>query len=277
MNGSISRRSLLAGAGCAIAGTAAGQMLAAVAHAQDAPAAPGGAALCMTMQFTAGAKSRFEIDKYIKKHLPLLKEVYGDSVERIEVRTSKGSAQGVPPSILATSTLWIRDVPGFSQKLGANAERINKDLDSAARGNRLVQVDRIAWEAGDARSAVPSDCAVFSVFYPAVSRPTRAMPGAPAAGAAPPPSFDARFFVDTYLPRLYSLYGAGAVRRVEATQGQDQGGQAAAHLAAYHLMIRDRSDFDRRTSSVFSELTGDADQFTTIFPILADMRVNAIA
>lgn len=277
MKGSISRRSLLAGAGCAIAGTAASRMLAAVARAQDAPGAPGGTALCMTMQFTAGAKSRFEADKYIKKHLPLLKDVYGDSVERIEVRTSNASTQGIPPSILATSTLWIRDVPGFSQKLGANAERINKDLDSAARGNRLVQVDRITWETGDARSAVPQDCDVISVFYPAASRPRRAMPGAPAAGEVPPPSFDARFFVDTYLPRLYSLYGSGAVRRVEATQGQKQGDQVAAHLAAYHLMIRDRSDYDRKTGSVFSELNKDAGQLTTIFPVLADMRVSAIA
>src|SRR5690606_30559880 len=111
--------------------------------------------------------------------------------------------------------LWIRDVPGFSQKLGANAERINKDLDSAARGNRLVQVDRIAWETGDARSEVPQGCDVFSVFYPAASRPMRAMPGAPAAGAAPSPTFDSRYYVEAYLPRLYALYGAGAVRRVE--------------------------------------------------------------
>lgn len=252
-------------------------MLAAVAHAQDAPVGPGSTTLCMTMQFTAGAKSRFEADKYVRKHLPLLKDVYGDSVERIELRTSNGSAQGVPPSILATSTLWIRDVSGFSQKLAANAERFNKDLDSVARGNRLVQVDRIAWETGEARSDVPRDCDVFSVFYPAALRPMRAMPAVPAAGATPSPSFDSRYYVGTYLPSLYSLYGTGAVRRVEATQGQDQSGQAAAHLAAYHLMIRDRSEFDRRTGSVFSELNKDAGKFTTIFPVLADMRVTAIA
>ncbi len=279
MNGSITRRSLLSGAGYAVAGTVAGQMLTAVARAQDAAAPAGSSGLCMTMLFMAGARTKFETDKYIKKHLPLLKEVYGDSVERIELRTSAGSAQGVPSALLATSTLWIRDVAGFSQKLGANAERINKDLDGAAKGNRLVQVDRIALELGDARTDVAQNSHVFSMFYPAASRPMggRGGPGGPGGAAASEPTFDARYFVEVYLPKLYSLYGASAVRRVEATLGQDQGGQKAAHLGAYHLMIRDRSDYDRKSGSVFSEMTKDSGKFTTIFPMLADMRVNAIA
>ena len=287
MKGSIfSRRSLLASAGYAVAGTAAGQMLMSVARAQES--APASSGLCMTMMFMAGSRARFEADKYAQKHLPLLREVYGDSVERIELRTSTGSAMGVPSPILATSTLWIRDVPGFSQQLGANAERINKDLDGAARGNRMVQVDQIALEVGESRSEVTQNNQVFSLFYPAASAQARGgggrggpgggrSAGAPAEGEASTPTFDARYFVEAYLPKLYSLYGANAVRRIEATLGQPQGGQDPAHVGAYHLMIRDRGEYDRKMNSVFAEMQKDAGKFTTIFPILADMRVNAIA
>lgn len=274
MKGSISRRSLLAGAGYAVAGTAVGQMLMAAAHAEETPVAPPG--LCMTMLFMSGAKAKLDTDKYTKKHLPLLREVYGDSVARIELRTSTGSAMGVPSALLGTSTLWIQDVPAFSQKLGANAERINKDLDSVAKGNRLVQVDRIALELGDARSEVTQNDHVFSMFYPSAARPMRGGPP-PAGGAPAAPAFDAAHFVDAYLPKLYSLYGANAVRRLEATLGQDQGGQKATHVGAYHLMIRDRGDFDGKMNGVFSQMQKDAGKFTTIFPMLADMRVNAIA
>src|SRR5690606_1102889 len=114
MHVNLSRRRLLAGAGCAVAGTAAGQMLMAVAQAQESAPAQASSGLCMTMVFLNAAKAKFDQDKYIKKHLPLLRESYGDSVERIELRTSSGSAMGVPSAVMATSTLWIRDVQGFS-------------------------------------------------------------------------------------------------------------------------------------------------------------------
>lgn len=300
----FSRRSLLAGAGCAIAGSAAGQLLA-VAQAQEAAQArqgQAGAGVCMTMLFENGARAKFDTDKYVKRHLPMLRELYGDSVERIELRTAAGAAKSLPSSVLATATLWIRDVPGFSQQLGANADRINKDLDSVARGNRQAQVDRVVVEMGTPRADVPADSHVFSLFYPARSpvmagprggRPPGAGPGSAGAGAGPGPggagvaanpgagaasaSLDTQYFSTTFLPKLYSLYGADAIRRLEATVGVDQAGQKAAYLAAYHLLIRDRGAYDERQGAVFGEMQQDASQFTTIFPLFADMRVTAIA
>jgi hypothetical protein len=306
---------LLAGGGRIAVASAVGQMLAAVAHAQDAApaAAPAGPGLCMTMLFMQGQKARFDSAAYAKKHLPLLRQVYGDSVERFEMRTANASAQGMPSSILASATMWIRDVPGFSQKLGANAEQINKDLDSVSKGNRLVQVDRIVLQMGEARDSVPDNSNVFSLFYaasgggmggfgmggpgmggpgmggPGMGGPGRGggrgapggAPGGAAAGSSggtpAAPKFDPAFFVDVYLPKLYSLYGSDAVRRLEATLGVDQGGQKATHIGAYHLSIRDRKDYDRKQGSVFTELQKDSGQFTTIFPLFADMRVSAVA
>lgn len=296
MKGVVSRRSLLAGMSAAAVGTAAGQMLLAVARAQEAAPGAAPAGLCMTMLFMEGPNSKLDNSKYAKKHLPLLTRVYGDSVERIEFRTAAGMAMGVPSPIKASSTLWIRDVASFSQKLGANATQINEDLDGMSKGNRMVQVDRVALALGDARADVPQNSHVFSMFYPAASLggmrgPVRmgggpgmggpGGPGAPAAGsapAAPPaPTFDATYFTDVYLPKLFSLYGSAAVRRLEATVGMDQGGQPAAHKGAYHLLIRDRGAYDTAAQRAQGEILMDAGKFTTIFPIIADMRVTAIA
>lgn len=297
MKGVVSRRSLLAGMSAAAAGTAAGQMLLAVARAQEPAAGATPAGLCMTMLFMEGPGSKLDNSKYAKKHLPLLTRVYGDSVERIEFRTAAGMAMGVPSPIKASTTLWIRDVAAFSQKLGANATQINEDLDGMSKGNRMVQVDRVALSLGDARADVPQNSNVFSMFYPAASMgmrgpgrmgggpgmggPGMGGPGAPPAGAAPAappaPTFDATYFTDVYLPKLFSLYGAAAVRRLEATVGMDQGGQPAAHKGAYHLLIRDRGAYDTAAQRAQGEILMDAGKFTTIFPIIADMRVTAIA
>lgn len=323
MNVTVSRRSVLAGAGYAFAGTTAGQLIAA-AHAQEAAQGQVGS-ICLTMLFESGAKSRFESDKYVKRHLPLLKEVYGDSVERIEVRTANASTMGIPSAFLATSTLWIRDVPSFSQKLAANAEKVNKDLDSVAKGNRLVQPDRIVLAVGDARSEIPSGN-VFSLFYRSAAdmpgmpgmrvpgggrggpggRPpgggsrggppggggSAAAPAAPApdgAAAAPvaegaaatpatPAVFDNTYFTEVYLPKLYSLYGSGAVRRLEATIGVDQGAQKARQVAAYHIYIRDRGAYDGKSQSVITEMQKDSSRFLQGFvPVFADLRLTAVA
>lgn len=296
----ISRRQLLARTGGVLAGSAAAQMLAAVAMAQDA-ASPQSSGLSMTMLFMNDAKAKFDSGKYVSKHLPLLRSVYDDTVERIELRTAASSAMGMPPAMLATSTLWIRDVQAFSQKLAANAERINKDLDSIARGNRMVQVDRVALQMGEARSDVAANSSVFSMFYPATAPSfgpgaggrgrggPAAGPPAPAGGAeganegesggaARPsgPRFDPGYFVQTYMPNVYSLWGNDVLRRVEATLGMDQGGQKAAHLGAYHLMIRDRVAYDTKARTVFGELQKDSGKFTNVFPMLADLRVTAI-
>jgi hypothetical protein len=291
----MSRRSVLAGAGYAVAGTTAGQLLA-VAQAQEVAQVrqgQGGAGICLSMLFENAAKAKFETEKYVKNHLPLLREVYGDSVERIEVRTSNGSSMGVPSALLASTTLWISDVQGFSQKLGANAERINKDLDAVAKGNRLVQPDRIVFTTGDGRSDIPASSQIFSLYYRAFSGPMRGgrggrgpgpgpAPGAqPAPGADPAPtapSFDAAYFADVFLPKLYSLHGSSSARRLEGTTGMDQGAQKATQIAAYHIYIRDRSAYDQKSMSAFTEMQKDAEKFTQgLIPVFADMRLTAIA
>lgn len=244
-------------------------MLCAVAQARESGSSPS-AGVTMTMQFLSDAKAKFDAGKYAARHLPLLRSVYGEAVERIELRTPATSANGVPPSMLAAATMWIRDVPDFSQKLAANAERINKDLDSIARANRLVQVDRVAFEAGEARADLATDSIVLSMFYPA------AAPSFGRGNAGQGPRFDADHFLQVYMPHVCSLWGDEVLRRVEATVGLDQGGQKAAHLGAYHLMVRDRAAYDAKARSVLGELQKDSEKFTNVFPMLTDLRVTAI-
>jgi hypothetical protein len=188
MKAGISRRSLLAGAGCLAAGTTVGQMLAGLAHAQAA-----GPRLCMTMLFMAGKDAKFaskDVDKYTKRLMPMLKEAYGDSVQRIELRMASGSAMGVAPPILASQSMWINDVQSFSAKLQANFQKINGELDSIVKANRQVQIDRIALELGEPLEQVPDNAQIFSLFYPSQMTPGMGgfggMPGGGGRPSGPP-------------------------------------------------------------------------------------------
>lgn len=285
----LSRRSVLAGAGYVAAGSAVGPLLS-VARAQEAAQARVGqpGSICLSMVFDDGSKVKFDTGKYVKEHLPLLREVYGDSVERIEVlaapeRDPKALITMVPMFAgiavpRAATTLWIRDVAAFGQKLATNAQRINQHLEALSYGNRLVQTNRVVLELGDARSEIPVETPVVSNYYRqfvAYKRNREDVP-VPPAGSVPP--FDARLFAEGYLPRLFSLYGSDAVRRLEATVGMDQGGQKATQIAAYHLYVRDRSALDAQTANVYQQLKEETAQFNLNgVRLLSDVSVKGIA
>jgi hypothetical protein len=270
-------------------GSAVGQLLT-VARAQEAAQTQLGRAggICLSMVFEDGSKVKFDTERYVKNHLPLLREVYGDSVERIEVlaapeRDPKALIFSVPvfagiPAPRAATTLWIKDVSAFGQKLAANAERINKDLDAVSYGNRLVQPNRVVLELGDACSEITTDTPVSSNYYRqhVAYKGTNVTVPAPAPGSVPP--FDTRLFVEVYLPRIFSLYGPGAVRRLEATVGMDQGGQKAAQIAAFHLFIRDRSAFDKETPNVFLQVKEETARLNpSAVRLFSDMLVKGVA
>ncbi len=294
MEPNISRGSLLAGTGCAAAGSLVGQLLA-VAQAQEATQAKQGQSggICLSMVFEDGIKVKFDADNYVKSHLRLLHEVYGDSVERIEtcaaaVRegliTTVALNAGIPMP-RAVTTLWIRDVPTFSQKLGANADRINKELSAVSYGNRLVQPNRVVLELGEARSAITTDTEVFCMYFrqyvPLTGKADG--PGAKiirekAARAATAPPFDARLFSEVYVPKLFAAFPTFAVRRIEATVGMEQGGQKPAQFAAYHLFIRDRAAYDATWPNAFAQVKEEATQLQeNAVMIFSDMRVKGIA
>ncbi len=273
MKANISRRSVIAGAGYAAAASVAGQ-LRSVARAEEAVQARNSQAggICLSMLFEDGPKSTFDTDKYLRNHLPLLQEVYGDSIERIELRTMDGTDAPIRSSIVfaglpsprATATIWIRDVAAFSQRLSANADRINKDLDALAKANRVVQTDRMVQAFGKPRSAIVTDTLVTSVFFRKPKTATAA------------PVFDQKYFQESYLPALYTGLGPSAVHRIEATVGMGQGGQAPAVIGAFHVFVRDRDAFDL-ANMAFREVNKDVAKLTQNTTIMfVETRVKGI-
>jgi len=59
--------------------------------AVSADAAGSASAVCLSMLFPGG-KGKFDSDRYRDQHLPLIRGIYGDSVERIELRVAGGKA-----------------------------------------------------------------------------------------------------------------------------------------------------------------------------------------
>jgi hypothetical protein len=272
----MSRRSLLASTGSVAAGSMLGQMLPVARAGEVAQSQNQAGGICLSMIFENGKDVKFDAKKYVKNHLPLVRDVYGDSVERIELSTldiekddvrSLAAIAGGRFTVRASTTFWIRDVPAFGQKLATNAARINADLDSITKGgNRLLQFNRVVLALGDARSEIKADSEVLSTYY------------LPLKDASGDPVFDQRHFVETYLPALYSQMGPEAISRIEATMGLEQGGQKPAQVAAFHAYIRNRTILQARARNAPGELQKDADKIAqNAAPLFFSMRVTGVA
>ncbi len=259
MNDFITRRSLLAGIGA----TAAYGSLAHAGEAANPAAAPAAAApeMAFSMMYMAGPKTKFDLKKYESKHLPLLRQSYGDSVSRIEMRTANATARGVPSDIRVTTTLYIANLQEFAKLLGAAAPTVNTSIASISTGPVNTQVDRLLVAIGKPRSEVVEGHQVASTYY-------REQADA---------KFDTTYYTETYLPKLRSYYGDGAVRRIEVFLGVPQGAAKPAFVAATHLYIRDRDTYSSANGEGQKELMQiDNKYYPPTAQMWADSKVTAV-
>lgn len=282
MNGSMSRRSLLAGVGCAAAWGSMGARLLSVAHAEE----QGESAISLSLLYRNGPKAKFDSEAYAKGYLPLLKSVCGDSIERIELRTPhvfampgmpgaggggrqigsggthspEKAAQPMGPQspLLAAVSVWIRDVKAFGEKT-ATAAQLTEELKKITEIEPLVQFDKALEVLGDARDSIPVQDNVFSTYFPTKE------------GA----QFDPKYYGEKVIPLMIKLYGAKSIRRVEFSMGTEQGGAKPVVTAAAHFYIRDRAAWDAAGMQAYPQLMAEGPKYTTIMPFVADMQVAA--
>ena len=258
----VSRRDVLRGVGHAAAfGTLAAAL---PRHAWAAEVSE--SAICLSMLYPGG-KGKFDSDRYRDKHLPLIRGIYGDSVERIELRMAPPPAKraqsrfpGPPPAFLAAVNIWIGNLEEFGKHTAASGQQIQADLLKVSEIVPWVQYDQTLSLSGEARSAVPVGTEVATTYFPNKD------------GGR----WDARYFVEKYMPKAIDVYGKDALRRTEVAQGKaGQGGVKAALIGTSHLYIRDRAAFDAAGRKAGMQLFQETPNYTDITGQFAIMKVHA--
>jgi hypothetical protein len=278
MTSAFSRRSLIAGAGYAVAaGSVAGSLLSVARAAEE----QGESAICLSMVYQNDPKAKFDAKAFKNDHLPLLKSAYGSTLERVELRmpgkprgmgggsrasensnipSQAPTPMGPPPMVLAAVSLWISDLKGFGEKTIAAGDSIGKGLAAITEVQPTVQYDKVLVLLGENRSAVPDDASVFSTYFPAQQ------------GG----NFDAKYYGEKVIPLMVQLYGAKTIRRIEFSIGsKGQNGAPPRLLGAAHYYIRDRAAWDAAAMKAFQPLMAEGPKYTTVRPVVADMQVVA--
>jgi hypothetical protein len=262
----ISRRAALGGIGHtaalgAMAAALSTPLRAAQPAAAPAPAAPP-TTYCLSMIFRPAEGASFNADLFRDSHLPLLKRVYGNSIDRVELRVPMPVAEGAPgPQIIGTVNVWFRDVIEFSKRNTAGMQEITASMATVTAAPMIGQVDQVLSALGDDRLTVPVDSLCFSTFFPAKEGAT----------------IDARYFAETFFPKLAELYGTTAIRRIEVTSGAaGAAGGKPVVLNSAHIYIRDEAAYDAAAAKSGAELGAEMVKFTNIQPLSTLTRLHAV-
>jgi len=274
------RRTLLRGIGHA---AAFGSLAAALPEYAAAVEDKGDAGVCLSMFYPNSANAAFDTDAWSTRHLPLLRGICGDSVERIELRMfiplpppptaprispTPGMARSVPPRpqpaplplLRAAVNVWIYDVKSFAERTNKAATDIAADISTITTLKPTVQYDRVAALLGDARASIAVGTQVASNYY------VRRDGG----------RFDAAYYAEHIIPQMVKLYGEKAISRIEfctGVRGEQGGAPSLAGIAHYY--VRDLAAWSAVPPMALGPLLAEVPKFTDAKPVVSTMKVAA--
>ena len=124
----------------------------------------------------------------------------------------------------------------------------------------MGQIDQVLMTLGDERPGVPVDSLCLSNYFPAKEGAT----------------FDTKYFVQTYFPKMAELYGPNAIRRIELTSGAAAAaGGKVSLLNSAHIYIRDNAAYITASANSDAKLNDEVQKYTNIQSVSTLTRVHA--
>ena len=268
MNKPITRRSVLAGTGY-LGATGLLNTLPAWAQAPSAPASL--PPVCLTNYYMAGDGAKFDRMEYRDKHVALLRSLFGDALDRIELRSPPKakrndpgpSAQaGAPPQpILAIESVWIKALDAYAVAARNAGEKIAASMKGISSGKVAVQYEQLIAAKGESRESVAQGSNCFVTLYPSKGDGT----------------WNEKYYTETYLPMMMEAYGPDAIRRVEVCKGISvPGGGKPVFLSAVNVYIKDQQAYMMKGMQAGKTLMAEGMKISTIFPVMGQYEVYAV-
>jgi hypothetical protein len=241
MKTGYSRRTILRGIGHSAAlGTLAASLPRSLLAAEQAKPA-----ICLTMLYPSGEGLAFDADDYRDRHMGLLRDAYGEGVERIELRVPPPVPPPEPPApaaegeapppappptppFLAAVNMWIGDFKKFADGANSHATTVNESMAKITRSAPIAQFDSVISSFGAQRDEVLSETRCLGYLL-------QAKEGV---------KWDSNSYANTFLPKFFAAFGPEAIKRIEVMEGiQSANGKAALMMGAVNFYIADQDKF----------------------------------
>ncbi len=86
--------------------------------------------ICVTAFYPAAGESRFDLNYYYAKHIPLVKELLAPhGLKRVEVDEGlSGFGPGTPPNYKVVARMYFENIEGFQAGVAAAGNQIFADI-----------------------------------------------------------------------------------------------------------------------------------------------------
>ena len=100
----------------------------------------------VSVMYPNGADTRFDLNYYLAKHMPMVQAKLGGALKKVEVDHGLGGGTpGAPPAFVAMCHLHFDSVDAFQHAFGANAEAIVADIPNYTNAQPTVLVSEVKW------------------------------------------------------------------------------------------------------------------------------------
>ena len=98
----------------------------------------------VSVLYPNGANSNFDMNYYLTKHIPMVKQKLGSACKHVAVEEGiAGGAQGAPATYLAAAHLTFDSVDDFQKAFAPHAEAIMGDVPNYTNTQPTVQISHI--------------------------------------------------------------------------------------------------------------------------------------
>ncbi|MEM6801101.1 MAG: EthD family reductase [Bacteroidota bacterium] len=86
----------------------------------------------------------FDMDYYASKHMPMLEELFGDSLKKLEIDLGKaGRTPEEPIPFLAVGYLYFESLEAYQAAFGPHADKIRGDIPNYTNIQPIVQISEV--------------------------------------------------------------------------------------------------------------------------------------
>src|SRR5215510_7252744 len=103
----------------------------------------GAAMKCITILYPAKDNDAFDFEFYLRRHVPLIKDILGDRMHRLEVRKGASAQGGGAPTYICVISIWIADWPAYEKVIAARASELIAEVPLFTKVMPLIQIDEV--------------------------------------------------------------------------------------------------------------------------------------
>ena len=98
---------------------------------------------CITVLYPAKDNEAFDFDFYLRRHVPLIQDILGKSLHRIEVRKGATSHDGGTPTYTCVISIWIADWAAYEKAMAVRASELIAEVPLFTRVMPQMQIDEV--------------------------------------------------------------------------------------------------------------------------------------